>query len=426
MGSIRRAPRTRRWKARYRDPDGRQRTKTFDTKAEAGAFLSLAEADMRRGDWVDPRRGEVVFADYADGWLSGVSHLRDGTMANVRSRLRRHILPAFGDRAMASITPADVRAWLAELTPQGLSASTVVATYRLFARVMQTAEIDGVIARTPCVGIRLPRETGHQEMHFLDPSQIATLTDIVGPRYRVLIFTAAYTGLRWGELAGLGRRRLDLAVGTVRVVEALTEVNGRLTLGPTKTGAHRTVSLPPFLIEMLSEHVDEYASTEGFVFTAAEGGPLRRNFYRRTFKPAVPAAGLPPDLRSTTSATPVPRFSSPKAPTRRRSRNASATRPSASRSTGTATCSPPWTVVFEMASNGPTGTRERPRLHELAALECADVILREREPFAVETVVGEPLVPVALDADWIVGLDLVNLRRPLGKLDRQLVLAAPN
>jgi len=70
-----------------------------------------------------------------------------------------------------------------------------------------------------------------------------------------------------------------------------------VTLGPTKTGAHRTVSLPPFLIEMLDAHVDTSASSDGFVFTSAEGTPLRRNFYRRHFKPAVIRAGLPPDLR---------------------------------------------------------------------------------------------------------------------------------
>lgn len=297
MGSIRRAPRSGRWEARFRDPAGRQRTRTFDAKTEARAYLAAVEADMRRGEWVDPRRGRISFADYADGWLAGVSHLRDGTMANVRSRLRRHILPTFGDHAVGSIQPADVRRWLAGLSERGLSASTVVATYRLFARIMQTAEIDGVIHCTPCIGMRLPRETNHQEMHFLEPAEIAALADAVGPRYRALIYAAAYTGLRWGELAGLRRHRLDLDAGTVRVIEAVTEVNGRVALGPTKTGAHRTVSLPPFLVEMLSAHVDEYASTEGFVFTAAEGGPLRRNFYRRTFKPAVVAAGLPPDVR---------------------------------------------------------------------------------------------------------------------------------
>ena len=80
-------------------------------------------------------------------------------------------------------------------------------------------------------------------------------------------------------------------------MEALSEVNGHVTLGPTKTGAHRSVSLPPFLVAMLAAHVVEYASIDGFVFSLAEGMPLRRNFYRRHFKPAVARAGLPPQHR---------------------------------------------------------------------------------------------------------------------------------
>ncbi len=173
----------------------------------------------------------------------------------------------------------------------------MASTYRTLGRILATAEVDGLIRRSPCIGVDLPRQTGHTEMHFLAPAEVTRLAVAIEPRYRALIFTAAYTGLRWGELAGLRRHRLDLDAGTVRVVEALREVNGRVALGPTKTGAHRTVSLPPFLVEMLSAHVDAYTSSEGFVFTSAEGTPLRRNFYRRHFKPAVTRAGMTRELR---------------------------------------------------------------------------------------------------------------------------------
>jgi integrase len=48
---------------------------------------------------------------------------------------------------------------------------------------------------------------------------------------------------------------------------------------------------------MLGEHIGPYPSRDGFVFTMAEGGPIRqRNFYRRHFKPAVLRIGLPESL----------------------------------------------------------------------------------------------------------------------------------
>lgn len=143
---------------------------------------------------------------------------------------------------------------VASLTDQ-LSPGAVASTYRTLARILATAEIDGLIRRSPCIGVHLPRQTGHTEMHFLTPLEVARLAGTIEPRYHRLVFTAAYTGLRWGELAGLRRHRLDLDAGTVRVVEALSEVNGHVALGPTKTGAHRTVSLPPFLVEKLAEQL---------------------------------------------------------------------------------------------------------------------------------------------------------------------------
>jgi integrase len=297
MGSIRRPREGRGWEARYRDPSGRQRSAAFRTKREAERFLARVEADQQRGEWRDPQLAKVRFGSVAEQWLKSTTHLRAGTRANVEIRVRRHILPSFGDQPIGAIQPADVRAWVSGLTESGLSPSTVVAIYGVLRRIMRTAEIDGLIHRTPCLGISLPKETSHQEMHFLDHSEVARLAAAIDERYRSLIFTAAYTGLRWGELAGLRVDRVNLLRGTVDVAEAMTETNGHLATAPTKTGARRTVSLPRFLSEMLAGHIAAFPTTTGLVFSSAEGQPLRRNFYRRHFKPAVRNAGLPEALR---------------------------------------------------------------------------------------------------------------------------------
>jgi integrase len=113
----------------------------------------------------------------------------------------------------------------------------------------------------------------------------------------VLIYTAAYTGMRWGELAGLRVPRLDLLRGTLDIVEALTEVNGNLRIGPTKTGKVRTVSIPRFLVELMAEHLVTFPAADHYVFSAANGGPLRRSFYPRHYKPAVLRAELAQSLR---------------------------------------------------------------------------------------------------------------------------------
>jgi integrase len=84
----------------------------------------------------------------------------------------------------------------------------------------------------------------------------------------------------------------------MQILESLAEVDGHLYTKEPKNGKARTLELPGFLVEMLRAQMGLYPSTEGYVFSAAEGGPLRHhNFYRRHFKPALLRAGLNPTLR---------------------------------------------------------------------------------------------------------------------------------
>jgi integrase len=88
-------------------------------------------------------------------------------------------------------------------------------------------------------------------------------------------------------------QHVDVLHGTINVRESVSEVRGHLVEVGTKTGERRTVPLPRFLCDVLGEHLGEYSSLEGHVFTSPEGKPLRRNnFMCRHFKPALRRAGL--------------------------------------------------------------------------------------------------------------------------------------
>jgi integrase len=220
------------------------------------------------------------------------------TYVNIEGRIRNHFLPFFGTMRVDNVRPTHVRSWVAGLVAAGMAPSTVKSTYLTGSQIFAQAVTDGLIARTPCRDIKLPRLRGGDEQHFLTPGQVNDLAAAISDRYRTVVYLAAYGGLRAGEIEALQVSRLNLLAGTVEVVESLTEVGGRLSVGPTKTGRRRVVPLPRFLCELLGEHVGRYPSEAGFVFTAAEGGPIRhRNFMARHYKPAVVAAGLPTDVR---------------------------------------------------------------------------------------------------------------------------------
>jgi integrase len=122
------------------------------------------------------------------------------------------------------------------------------------------------------------------------------LAGAVPPRYRAIILTAAFAGLRFGELAGLRRRNVNLLNGRLTVAESLSQVDRCAAEWTTpKNGKARTVDLPKFLREELARHWERYTEggtgPEGVVFTGASGTLLdRHNFTRRDFKPAVKRA----------------------------------------------------------------------------------------------------------------------------------------
>jgi integrase len=147
--------------------------------------------------------------------------------------------------------------------------------------------------------VRLPKRV-EREMLFLDTSQVEQLADAIGSHYRVLVYFLAYTGLRFGEVAALRVKRLDLLRGRCEVVESATEVGSTLVWGPTKTDERRIVRLPRFLVELLAEHLaGRPHGPDDLVFTAPRGGPLRdRKFLHGQLKPAARRAGLSETMRA--------------------------------------------------------------------------------------------------------------------------------
>lgn len=308
-----------RWRARYRGPDGRERSKTFDRKVDADRWLAGVEVSKASGEWIDPRLGRVTFAEWADRWSSTVVDLRASTLERDLGLVRNHLVPAFGAVPLAKLTTTDVKAWIARANGAGQhSPATVRKAGQVLAKMMAAAVAEGLIARSPCEAVKLPAE-GRREMTFLAMCEVADLVEATDDHYRILVATAAHLGLRWGELAGLRTDRVDLLRRQVSVVEQLTEVNGRLAIGPPKTAAgRRTVAAPAFLADLLAKQLAERAEPDGLVFPAKEGGPMRRsNFRRRAWASATKRAGLEGlrfhDLRHTAVALAIGQGAHPKA-----------------------------------------------------------------------------------------------------------------
>ncbi len=90
------------WRARYREPNGRERSRTFPRKADAARWLAGMEGDLVQGRYIDPDGGKQLFGDYAEKWLAA-QVFRATTAAKVESHLRLHMQPHFGGRPLGAI-----------------------------------------------------------------------------------------------------------------------------------------------------------------------------------------------------------------------------------------------------------------------------------------------------------------------------------
>jgi integrase len=103
----------------------------------------------------------------------------------------------------------------------------------------------------------------------------------------------AYTGLRWGELAGLRVGRLDLMRRRASIVETYVVVDGHVVASDPKNHERREVPVPRFLVDPLAAHVAGKAG-DALVFGGEKAGaPMRsRTFQRAVFDEAAASVGL--------------------------------------------------------------------------------------------------------------------------------------
>jgi len=111
-----------RYRVRYRDPDGAERSKSFPDRQKKAAddFLVSIENDKRRGTYINPDAGEVSFRTYAERWLESQT-FDESSREAIAVRLGKNVFPHLGSYALAALSPTHIRTWDREMQKRGLS-----------------------------------------------------------------------------------------------------------------------------------------------------------------------------------------------------------------------------------------------------------------------------------------------------------------
>lgn len=298
-----------RWQARWRDPAGRQRSKSFGRKIDAERWLGKVAADKARGAYVDPAAGRTLLKDFAAEWQAGLS-CGPSTRQKISAHLRCHILPGLGDTELGKLRPSAVAAWQAGLR-RGLSDGYVRGIRATLASILDAAVEDQLIAASPCRAraTKLPRAPQKKVVPWT-AEQVAAVAASIAPDLRALVICGAAEGLRQGELLGLAPGDVDFLRRVIHVRRQVKMLDGALVLSLPKGGKTRDVPLADSAGLELARHMEHYpavrvtlpwetpdgkARTVSLLFAdrGPGGGAWRRNqFDRKAWHPALEAAGM--------------------------------------------------------------------------------------------------------------------------------------
>ncbi|MEV4619705.1 tyrosine-type recombinase/integrase [Asanoa sp. NPDC049573] len=285
FGSVRKL-RSGRYQARYLGSDGLTRTapETFAKERDAEKWLTLTESQMIKGEWSPPEGSEITVRDYGRRWISD-RKLAPRTRELYGDLYRLYIDPRLGKLELGEVQPATIRTWRSTLLAGGCSEPQAVKAYTLLRAIFNTAvKDDEILPKNPC------RIRGYDTYHTPERptatvDQVHALADVMPRRFSAFILVAAFSGLRWGELAALRRCDVDLDARTVKVHRKLAALRTGLEFGPPKTRAGvRSVALPGVAIDALRDH---FAAgfvpddPEALIFTGDKGALLRSGNFRR-------------------------------------------------------------------------------------------------------------------------------------------------
>jgi integrase len=292
MSSVQRRVRNGRVSFRvcFRDPTGRQRSRSFTRKTDARAFLTTVDNAKLTGSYVSPAETRRLFRDVAEEHWAAHQHrlAADTTRVLKRSRLDRHILPVLGDYPVGVIRPstmaAAVATWSTTLAP-----GTVGQVLRQVRQVLDAAVADGIIASNPAKAVRPPSPPRRRDVHLSD-EDVKAIIAAAPERYYALVVVLVGLGLRISEACGLLVSDIDFLHRVLRVRQQ-RRPGGEL--GKLKTeSSGRDVPADDIVLTALAEQVRRWPREDGRVFSSTTDRALTKAIAGHVFDDIEQATGI--------------------------------------------------------------------------------------------------------------------------------------
>lgn len=249
------------WRARYRDPVGKEHARHFRRKLDAQRWLDEVTTSLVTGVYVDPDAGKVSFGEWWQRW-SARQTWTSSTVVTAELAARS---TTFWDLPVGSVKRAHVEEWVKTMTQpaatrdQGLASSTIRTRYNYVHMGLAGAVRDRLIAANPATGVTLPRVRRRDiTMSIPTTEQVRRALLSAPPHFRLFVALCAFAGLRLGEAAGVQAGDVDFGGQRLcirRQVQGQTRTG--LDVGLPKVGSERDIAVPEMLLDDVARHIEE-------------------------------------------------------------------------------------------------------------------------------------------------------------------------
>ncbi|MDX1193723.1 tyrosine-type recombinase/integrase [Sinorhizobium medicae] len=253
------------WVVDYVDTKGKRRQKTFAKKKEADQYAATATVEVREGVHVADS-ASVTVEKAAEFWMKdGERHgLERSTLDQRRQHVDLHIKPLIGATLLSKLTVPAARAFQDELRETGRSPAMVRKVMTSLSSIMSDAMERGLASRNPVREMKAKRSSGREKaqekrqkgklkigVDIPTREEAKAFVAALNGRWRPVLLTAVFTGMRASELRGLRWEAVDLVKRQIHVVERADRFNdmGR----PKSAAGERFIPIPPLVANALKE-----------------------------------------------------------------------------------------------------------------------------------------------------------------------------
>lgn len=253
------------WVVDYKDTHGKRRLKTFAKKKDADVFAAKASVEVREGVHVADSASATV-SEAGELWIKRGEQngLERGTIVQYRQHLDLHIKPLIGDTLLSRLNVPTIRAFEDKMIDEGRSPSMVKKVLVSLGSLLSDAQERGLVVRNAVREKSRVRQKGKDRrlerrqkgklklgVDIPLPSEIKAIVGALQGKWRPILLTAIFTGLRASELRGLRWADIDFEKREIHVRQRADRFNniGR----PKSEAGERTVPMPPLVLNTLKE-----------------------------------------------------------------------------------------------------------------------------------------------------------------------------